>query len=156
MECEEKLGFTNIKINNRFWQWHWMDTKLLGLVSSIYLLFCLDWAFYYLNVAWFRKVLSRSRPIMIFQHQKSRYRLIGQFFLFFFICNNANYNNTEWTLVFVFNFYPFFSPISRYPIVFSSSYYLVSSLQLPYWLGRNEGWKSCVLWYTPQPSCTAS
>ena len=37
-----------------------------------------------------------------------------------------------------------------------SSYYLVSSLQLSYGLGRDEGWKSCVLRYTTQPSRTAS
>ena len=39
---------------------------------------------------------------------------------------------------FVVEFYPFFSPVSWYPIVFSS-YYLVSSLQPPYRLGRDEG-----------------
>ena len=50
--------------------------------------------------------------------------------------------------------YPLFSPISWYPIV--SSYYLVSSLQLLYGLGRDEGRKPCVLRYTTQPSSTTS
>ena len=41
-------------------------------------------------------------------------------------------------------FFPFFlSPNLWYPIV--SIYYLVSSLQLPYWFGRDEGRKPCVL-----------
>ena len=40
-----------------------------------------------------------------------------------------------------FTFNPFFSPISWYPIV--SSYCLVSSLQLPYGLGRGEGREPC-------------
>jgi hypothetical protein len=51
-------------------------------------------------------------------------------------------------------FYPFFPPISWYPI--GSSYSLVSSLQLQYGLGRGEGRKPCVLWNTTQPSRTAS
>jgi hypothetical protein len=48
-------------------------------------------------------------------------------------------------------FYPFFLP----NFVVSnccSSYYLVSLLQLPYGLERDEGWKSCVLRYTTQPA----
>jgi hypothetical protein len=51
-------------------------------------------------------------------------------------------------------FYPLFSPISWYPII--SSYYLVSSLQLSYGLGRDVGRKPCVLRNTTQPSRTAS
>ena len=47
-------------------------------------------------------------------------------------------------------FYPLFSPISWYPIV--SNYYLVSSLQLPYRLRRDEDRKPCVLRNTTQPS----
>ena len=48
-----------------------------------------------------------------------------------------------WNAVYFFVLYfikfdPFFSPISWYPIVFGS-YYLVSSLQLPSGLGRDEG-----------------
>jgi hypothetical protein len=50
-------------------------------------------------------------------------------------------------------FYPFFSPISWYPI---GSYSLVSSLQLPYKLGRGEGREPCVLRNTTQQSRTAS
>jgi hypothetical protein len=54
----------------------------------------------------------------------------------------------------IFLFYPLFSPISWYPIV--NSYYLVSSLQLPYGLGGDEGRKPCVLRNTTQPSRTGS
>ena len=46
------------------------------------------------------------------------------------------------------NFTPF-SP-QFHGIQLFSSYYLVSSQQLPYGLGRDEGWKSCVLRYTTQ------
>ena len=45
------------------------------------------------------------------------------------------------------NVTPFFLPNC-----FFSSYNVVSSLQLPYELGRDEGRKSCVLRYTTQPS----
>jgi hypothetical protein len=45
-------------------------------------------------------------------------------------------------------------PFSWYPI--GSSSYLVSSLQLPYGLGRDKGRKPCVLRNTTQPSRTAS
>ena len=48
------------------------------------------------------------------------------------------------------DFTPLFSPISWYPIV--TSYYLVSSLQLPHGLRRDEGHVSS----ETQPSCTAS
>ncbi|XP_071187506.1 uncharacterized protein [Salvelinus alpinus] len=56
-------------------------------------------------------------------------------------CNNFKY-------IYFFILPPFFSPISWYPIV--SSYYLVSSLQLPYGLGRDEGREPCVLRNTTQ------
>ena len=64
---------------------------------------------------------------------------------------------THWTL----DFYSFFKNIFLFLPLFlpnfvvsncCSSYYLVSSLQLPYGLGRDEGWKSCVLRYTTQPA----
>ena len=54
-------------------------------------------------------------------------------------------------------FFLFLTPFSPkclwYPIV--SNYYIVSSLQLPYRLGRDEGRKPCVLRNTTQPSRTA-
>ena len=50
----------------------------------------------------------------------------------------------------------FFTPLSPQFCGIVSSYYLVSSLQLPYGLGRDEGRKPCVLRNTTQPSRTAS
>ena len=47
-----------------------------------------------------------------------------------------------------------FTPISRYPMC--SSYSLVSSLQLPYGLGRGKGQQPCILRNTTQPGHTAS
>ena len=43
---------------------------------------------------------------------------------------------------YIYIFYTFFTPVSWYPI---GSYSLVSSLQLPYGLGRGEGREPCVL-----------
>ena len=60
----------------------------------------------------------------------------------------------EKSIYFVVEFDLFFFPILWYPIV--GNYCLVSSLQLLYRLGRDEGRESCVLRNTTQPSRTAS